>query len=144
MQKKSAKKQQSENMKNLILNLEKDFSSIQQEQEPFQYSKESIYGLSDLKRKSDRNQSKIETKPKEKKSSNNFALCHLQFKKSPHPQERSGNSTSKNSGKSTSVRRSKQNVSTPDNHRIKSKSKSTNKKQAIKTANEKKSKLTDT
>lgn len=50
-------------MKDLILNLEKDFSSIQ-EDNPCEYSKESIYGLSELKKKSDKNNSKIDLKIK--------------------------------------------------------------------------------
>ncbi len=54
------------------------------------------------------------------------------------------NSTSKNSGKSVSVRKSKQNGGTPDNHRLKSKSKSTTKKNGNKLYSDKKSKLTDT
>jgi hypothetical protein len=47
-------------MLKLILNLEKDFSSIHQDiPNDDDFSKESIYGLSDLKKKSDRNQSKL-------------------------------------------------------------------------------------
>ena len=51
-------------MMNLIMNLEKDFSSIQHEEGGFEFSKEFIYGLSDLKKKSDKNNSKLEAKTK--------------------------------------------------------------------------------
>lgn len=61
MEKKN-QQEQSHNMMELILNLEKDFSSIQQEG-CFESSKESIYGLSDLKKKCHQN-SKIEPKAK--------------------------------------------------------------------------------
>ena len=128
-------------MINMILNLEKDFSSIHQEKEESDdFSKESIYGLSDLKKKSEKNSSRIELKPKEK---NIFVPTHLFGKKLPHHFERSANSTSKNSGKSISIRRNKKGLDTPDNHKAKNKSKSTTKKN-IKVIPDRKSKLTDT
>lgn len=65
-------------MLKFVLNLEQDFSSIQQE-EALDFSKESNYGLSDLKKKSDRKNSKIELKLKEKdkRLSTNFQLGSL-------------------------------------------------------------------
>ena len=97
--------------------------------------------MSELKKKNDKNHSKIEQKQKEK---NVIVFCHQQFQKKHHNHvDRSANSTSKYSGKSISVRKSKKGMDTPDNHRVKSKSKSTTKK-TIKNANDKKSKLTDT
>ena len=53
----------------------------------------------------------------------------MQFmKKRDHHIDRSANSSSKYSGKSISVRKHKKGIDTPDNHRVKSKSKSTTKK----------------
>ena len=79
-------------------------------------------------------------KPKEKSI---FIQNNLFGKKQPHHFERSANSTSKNSGKSISIRRNKKGMDTPDNHKVKSKSKSTTKK-TVKNVPERKSKLTDT
>ena len=99
-------------------------------------SKDSIYGLSDLKKKNDR--SKIEVKKQK-----NYHFGHMNFKKNiNHLQKSGGCNSSKHSGKSTSIRRSKQGI-TPDLNRIKSKSKSM-KKNKMKMQPEKKSKLTDT
>ena len=95
--------------------------------------------MSELKKKSEKNNSKIELKIKEKV---NPHFCHFNFiKKTVNNYDRSANSTSKNSGKSISLKKSKQG-GTPDNNRMKSKSKSTTKK-TLK-LNDKKSKLTDT
>jgi len=61
-------------MMKLILNLEQDFSSIQQEH-VLDFTTESTYGLSDLKKKFDKNNSKLELiklKEKEKKATANF------------------------------------------------------------------------
>jgi hypothetical protein len=69
-------------------------------------------------------------------------FCHFNVKKQGNF-DRSANSTSKNSGKSISVRKVKPGMGTPDNHRVKSKSKSTTKR-TLKNCGEKKSKLTDT
>jgi hypothetical protein len=60
--------------------------------------------LSDLKRKSDKNTSKIEMKGKEKSM---FGQNYLFVKKQAHHYQRSVNSSSKNSGKSISIRRKK-------------------------------------
>jgi len=146
--------EKSEGMMKLILNLEKDFSSIHQESGDHDFSKESIYGLSDLKKKSDKNSSKIDiNKNKDKRLSANFLIGRIDFNKKlkdPKDVEKSnkGNSASKNSRKSSSLRNKKcsTNVSsTPDNHAQKSKSKSTKKVLlTLKSGTEKKSKLTDT
>ncbi len=142
--------EKSEGLLKLILNLEKDFSSIHQEVEQLaDFSKESIYGLSDLKKKSERNASKIEVqKGKDKRLSTNFAICRLDFGKKLKESDKSnkGNSTSKTSQKSSSVRNKKGNghaSNTPDNHNHKSKSKNS-KKTTVKAATDKKSKLSDT
>ena len=138
--------EKSEGMLNFILNLEKDFSSIQQE-EGCDFSKESIYGLSELKKKSERNPSKVEPKPKDKRLSTNFPFCRLEFAKRPvkdHEKTSNCNSTSKNSRKSSSMRGKKGTTVTPDNHGVKSKSKSSVKKGGTKGGMEKKTKLSDT
>jgi len=66
-------------------------------------------------------------KQKEKVALQFYGNCQF-VKKHPNNFDRSANSTSKHSGKSISVRKHKKGMDTPDNHRIKSKSKSTTKK----------------
>ena len=96
--------------------------------------------MSELKKKSEKNNSKIDLKVKEKI---NTHFLHFNFaKKTANNYDRSVNSTSKNSGKSISLKKSKQGTGTPDNHRMKNKSKSTTKKPHR--PQDKKSKLTDT
>ncbi len=86
-------------------------------------------------------------KTKDKRMSTNFPFCRIDFaKRSIKDQEKTSNchSTSKNSRKSSSMRGKKGNTATPDNHGVKSKSKSSVKKGGAKVVMEKKGKLSDT
>ena len=140
MERKGEGRDKEQGMLNMILNLEKDFSSIHEDGSCLEMDKEAVYGLSEIKRKSDKNTPKLEHKPKEKTS---IRFTHLNFIKKQVSNFDSANSTSKHSTKSISTRKPKPQGLTPDNHRIKSKSKSMKKKPS-KNLPDKKSKLTDT
>lgn len=120
-----------------IINIERDFSSIHQE--PMNdFSKESIYGLSELKKKSEHHHSKLEPAAKGKEKRGTLGLLRADFGRKPKEQESSNcASNSKASQKSSSVR-SRKGVSVQSGSKSKSKQKKT-----LRTG-EKKSKLTDT
>lgn len=122
-----------------IINIEKDFSSIHQE--PLSdFSKESIYGLSELKKKSEHHNSKLEPAAKGKEKRGTLGLLRADFGRKPKEQENSSNcaSNSKASQKSSSVR-SRKGVSVQSGC-----SKSKSKQKKMLRTGEKKGKLTDT
>lgn len=135
----------------LILDLEKDFSSIYEERvdDQVDFSKESIYGLSDIRKKYKKNNlindGHKNKEIKDKKVFNNFPFCRVDLsKKIKETANKNGsskyNSSSKTSNKSTSMKSKKQNDETNNS---KSKSRS-HKKYCIKLTNsDKKSKIMD-